>query len=83
MVRIQKCRINITANRREMNIMITIFFIVVVFCIAYRVSKLEHRIIILEKVANNKSNDMIITTGEECKETEASRGMHLNKCTSI
>ena len=56
-----------------MNIMITIFFIVVVFCIAYRVSKLEHRIIILEKVANNKSNDMIITTGEECKETEASK----------
>ncbi len=47
--------------------MITIFFIVVVFCIAYRVSKLEHRIIALEKAAK------IITADEECKETEVSK----------
>ena len=54
--------------------MITIFFIVVVFCIAYRVSKLEHRIIVLEKAANaSKSNSTIITSGEKCKETEASK----------
>lgn len=60
-----------------MNIMITIFFIVVVFCVAYRVGKLEHRILALEKTTknnaatNDKADDTTIISNEKCKETEA------------